>query len=482
MNHLNKISIRISFAKTICSACLIIVFLGSCKKFVTIDLPNNRLVTASVFNNNATATAAITSIYSQMLNGNPGPYKMALYTGLSGDEFINYATLSTYIQFYQNTLNSVSSGAVGSFIWQPAYNYIYQANSAISGLETSAGVSSKVGQQLAGEAKLIRAFWYFQLTNLFGDVPLVLSTDYKINASLSRAPKAQVYQQIISDLKDAQNLLNSNYVDVSDTITTTERVRPNKWVATALLARAYLYSGDWVNAEAQATALINNTALYSLVSDLNNVFLKNSTEAIWQLMPVPTSSYNTPEAYQFILRGAPQTGDNFNTALSPQTFNAFETGDNRKTKWVSSITVGTTTYYFPYKYKVYSASAITEYSMVLRLAEQYLIRAESRVQQNNLSAAVADLNIIRNRAGLPGYAGLADKTSLQTAILHERQVELFTEWGHRWMDLKRTASIDAVMSVVTPQKGGAWNTNWQLYPIPFTEIQNNSNLSQNPGY
>ncbi len=58
-----------------------------------------------------------------------------------------------------------------------------------------------------------------------------------------------------------------------------------------------------------------------------------------------------------------------------------------------------------------------------------------------------------------------------TALYHERQVELFTEWGHRWLDLKRTKRIDAVMAPVTQQKGGAWNSNWQWYPLPQSEIQ-----------
>jgi hypothetical protein len=91
------------------------------------------------------------------------------------------------------------------------------------------------------------------------------------------------------------------------------------------------------------------------------------------------------------------------------------------------------------------------------------------------------LNVIRARASLPA-ATIASKDATLSAIAHERQVELFTEWGHRWFDLKRTGKIDAVMSVVTPQKGGTWNTNKQLVPLPSSEILINHNLAQNPGY
>ena len=98
-----------------------------------------------------------------------------------------------------------------------------------------------------------------------------------------------------------------------------------------------------------------------------------------------------------------------------------------------------------------------------------------------MTAAAADLNVIRQRAGLTNTTATGQQAILN-AILHERQVEFFTEWGHRWFDLKRTGNVNAVMSVVTPQKGGIWNANWALYPIPISEITLNPNLKQNPGY
>jgi hypothetical protein len=139
--------------------------------------------------------------------------------------------------------------------------------------------------------------------------------------------------------------------------------------------------------------------------------------------------------------------------------------------------------FFPNKYKYKTAPGSTiEYSMILRLAEQYLIRAEARVQQNKLSDAIADLNTIRSRAGLGSIDVNSTKDQILTAILHERQVELFTE-AQRWFDLKRFGLIDSVMTVVTPQKGGSkWDTNQQYYPIPLTDIQNDNNIVQNQGY
>ncbi|RYE18603.1 MAG: RagB/SusD family nutrient uptake outer membrane protein, partial [Sphingobacteriales bacterium] len=263
----------------------------------------------------------------------------------------------------------------------------------------------------------------------------------------------------------------------------TERIRPNKWAATALLARTYLYNGDWTNAEIQATALIDNTGMYSL-STLNTVFLKNNNEVIWQLQTLSTQ-WNTDMGRIFIL---PPTGPSNSSFLdnpvylSERLVNNFEAGDQRKTEWIKSVTVVGTTYYYAYKYKSATLNApVTEYYTVFRLGEQYLIRAEARAQLGKLTAS-DDINAIRSRAGLDNYSGSTDKTALLNAIAHERQIEMFTEWGDRWFDLKRTGKIDAVMTVVAPLKNTTWNTNLQLDPIPLYEIIQDPNIIQNPGY
>ena len=125
----------------------------------------------------------------------------------------------------------------------------------------------------------------------------------------------------------------------------------------------------------------------------------------------------------------------------------------------------------------------SEILMVLRLAEQFLIRGEARARQNNISGAQNDLNAIRTRAVLKSTTA-NDMPSLLAAIQHERQVELFTEWGHRWLDLKRVGAIDAVMNGVTPLKanGVAWQPFQQLYPLLTNDLIKDANLVQNSGY
>jgi len=441
-----------------------------CKKFVAVDPPKTQIVTASVYSNDGSAISAMNGIYSQMISSagfaSGGYVSVTLLGGLSSDEFINYSASAELETFYANNLNATNLTLAGS-LWQEPYQYIYYANAVLDGLSISSGVSAKTHAELEGEAKFIRAFCHFYLVNLFGDIPLVLSTDYRINAVLPRTPKEKVYQQIISDLTDAQGLLPADY-----SFSNGERVKPNKWAATALLARTYLYTADWVHAESASTSVITNTS-YSVAGDLDNVFLANSEEAIWQLMPVLPES-NTNEGINFILTGTPNS-----VAISKHLLNAFEPGDKRKQAWVNYYIDGMDTFYYPYKYKIQaSGEPVTEYSMVLRLAEQYLIRSEARARQNNITGAQTDLNIIRARAGLANTTATTE-TSLLAAILHERQIELFSEWGHRWLDLKRTTTADGILG---PIKQPNWQSSDILYPIPQSELKNDIKLTQNPGY
>jgi len=454
----------------------------SCKKLAEVSSPLTSINETNVYNSDATAISVLTGIYSAISTSSfsgGGILSMSLFPGLSADELqlLPGATNSQYFAYYANALGSKTYGFE---FWEDFYPIIYTANSAIDGIGNSSSLTPGVKQQLLGEAKFMRAFCYFYLVNLYGDVPLVLTTDYKTNSLLSRTPQAQVWDQIITDLKEAENLLNNNYVDATVLNSTSQRVRPNQWVAAAMLARAYLYTQNFQGADSAASAVIGNTSLYNLDS-LNAVFLANSTEAIWQIQPI-TVGQNTQDAILFILPpSGPSTGL-YPVFLNSNLLNVFEAGDERRQEWIDSVNVNGISYYFPYKYKVYvNPSPVSEYEMVLRLSEQYLIRAEAELN-GAPGDAIADLNVIRNRAGLPNYVGSTDKLSLEKAILHERQVELFTEWGQRWMDLKRSVSIDSIMAAVTLQKGGVWQNSDSLYPLPLTDLQADPNLVQNPNY
>jgi hypothetical protein len=216
--------------------------------------------------------------------------------------------------------------------------------------------------------------------------------------------------------------------------------------------------------------------------NLDNVFLIPSKEAILQLQPLAGDNTKDGSFYNsHLLGGIP------NFLLSPSLIASFDSSDVRLKKWIlqtvvpASGTLPAQTYSTPFKYKMGRSSSTTEYIMVMRLAEQYLIRAEARAQQNNLAGAKSDLDAVRLRVGLSGVTVTTKEAMLQ-AIAQERQLELFTEWGHRWFDLKRTGSMDSVMTRTTAVKGTVWKPHFKVFPIPQTEIQANPNLVQNPGY
>lgn len=479
--------------KTFFLATSLICHVG-CKKYIAVQAPYTSTNSLNVYTDDANATAAMTGMYSRM-SASPaffGSSSLNLFAGLSADELTLYSGVTTqnYVAYYTNSLVANSVQNYGSEYWSGIYNYIYACNAAVEGLsDTSSNLMTpSVKRQVLGEAKFMRAFFYFYLVTLYGDVPLVTTTDYVTNNVMGRTPQTQVYKLMIDDLTDAEALLSSDFLDGKlqkyATGVTPERVRPTKWAAAALLARVNLFAGYAAAAESQATLVIDNAAMFGLAS-VDSVFLKNNNEAIWQLQPV-LSSQNTQDAISFILApGGPTNNTSKPVYLSSQLINSFEAGDKRRIigKWVNSITLTGVTYYYPYKYKNITAT-VTEYETILRLGELFLIRAEARDLLNNISGAKADLNMVRARAGLAGTLA-ADKTSLQAAILHERQVELFTEWATRWLDLKRTGSVDAVMSVVTPIKSNglvSWNSYQQLYPIYFNDILKDPNLKQNNGY
>lgn len=448
----------------------------ACNKLIEVpDNASGQIVTSQVFSDSANATEGVIGLYT---TGTLGGWYPDIYAGLGADELLSNSTVALNTAFYEDSLTAGGPGGVSAStttFWTKYYSSdaIYRANAALEGLAADNQLSTPVRNQLVGECKFIRAFYYFYLVNLFGDVPYVTSSNYLVNQRTPRTPAASVYDSLQQDLLQVSQLLLPAYPSAG-------RQRPNRYTADALLARLCLYRQQWSNAEAWCDSIFNS-GLYSLVPNLDNVFLDQSTEAIWQ---VGSSSPTYPKV-------APSNGPPFlplfsfiapTYSLSPIVLQAFESGDLRQLHWVHSNKVGTTTYTYPYKYKntdFSNPNNTTEDLMIFRLAEIYLIRAEARAQQGNLAGAMQDINVIRSRAGL-GAAMAGSLPAAMGAVLHERQTELFTEWGHRWLDLKRTDSINAVLGREKPW----WPADGHaaLYPIPYTEILYNPSLTQNPGY
>lgn len=443
----------------------------SCEDFIEVEVPADKLTVDTVFDSDETARSAMQGIYNQLfrsvLYSNGSTNSVTALAGLSAGEL--YPFLETdlvYVEFKENEL--LPNNPYNYNLWNSAYHAIYMTNSLLEGILESDKMSEDIKDQLEGEARFIRAFTYFNLVNLYGEVPLILSTDYRVNGQMGRTSIEEVYDQILTDLHEAIALLDEDYKNG-------ERTQVNRYVAEALLARIYLYRQEWALAEAHSTNVIKQSAYYQLLEDLDLVFLMNSREAIWQISPagMGSSVTNTKEGALFV-------SNNPTFGLSDELTASFALLDERGVNWIGYDPERDA--YYPHKYKDgRSSNNITEYSMVLRLAEQYLIRAEARAQQGNLPGGISDVDKIKERAGLALLSETnpeIDQEELFDEILNERKKELFTEWGHRWFDLKRTGEASEILGSTNP----LWQDTDVLYPIPEQERMKNTNLGQNEGY
>ncbi|MFC6859179.1 RagB/SusD family nutrient uptake outer membrane protein [Zunongwangia atlantica] len=451
-----------------------VLFLVSCEDFVEVAPPDNKLVREEVFRNENTVISAMNGIYNQLflasyINGSSS--SITYLTALSADNIKNIRTTNLdRLQFEENEI--IPDNEYNYNLWSSAYNSIYLVNSFLEGLSEATEIDEELRLRLEGESRFIRAFTYFYLVNLYGEVPLILSSDYTNNALASRTEKEQIYNQILDDLLMSAELL-------TDTDPREERIQVDVFTVKAFLARFYLYQEQWELASQLSSEVIANTQDFELLENLDEVFLANSKEAIWQLSPIGRGgNTQTNEGNLFI--HSTLLPFFVSNAIEDDFFQGFTNDDLRLLHWIGYNE--SLQEFFVYKYKIWNSGdfPITEYSMVLRLAEQYLIRAESRLHTNNRNGAIADLDIIRQRAGLDLIADInpnINDSEVLEIIMAERRKELFAEWGHRWFDLKRTDKATDILGTHSQ-----WEETDLLFPIPSQERMKNPNLSQNLGY
>lgn len=452
---MKKINIKIiAFA-------FIAMFSYSCNNFLEVE-PVDIISNEIVIEDDESAVTAILGMYSTFQGTGQYGEQAQLTSGLLSDEMVHTGSFPTRAQYDNNTV--LADNATMRNIWSSAYTAIYIANTILERVPVVEGIDPTLGAEVMGEAYFGRAWAHFNALNYFGDVPIVGSTDLITNSAVSRSSVSDVYTQILADLGAAESSLPDTYGNAAD-----DKTRATSWAAKAMLARVHLYMGNWAQAESKATEVINS-GVFTLETGPNytNIFLGGSTESILEIFAsstdqnglaflcLPGGRYEHGVAKAKVDQWFPTDNAAGDVRFDiVQVNDAFDPGGN---------------FYYANKYTDLATGS--DKPIVLRLAEMYLIRAEARLNQSG--SADADLNVIRARAGLGNVTG-----ATQADILYEREIELAFE-GHRWHDLKRTNTVDAVMSAVNP-------TNWDpavdsLLPIPQREIEQNPNIVQNPGY
>lgn len=433
---------------------LLISSLTGCSKMLDPQDTAELLPADAVFRSEPTAAKAMAGLQKSLSDLNNTPNSLTILAGLSADDFIDLSEEAALTEFETNTISPDNP----YLPWSRLYNIIYQSNAAIEALRDSSALDPGLKRYFAGEAKFIRAYCYFLLVNFFENVPLILTTRIDSSRTATQSSPGIIYQQIITDLLEAADMMDIKNFDFTD------KTSLSKWTAFSLLARAYLYTNDYINAAKIASSVIAS-GHYRLLQDIDQFAELNNQESIYQFAADP-SDINL-EVYNFLNPAIP------GAVCTPSLVQSFEEGDSRKEFWLS-VNPGFLT---PAKYNQ-SLPVGNERHVVFRLAEQYLIRAEALAQSGNVSGALADLNILRARVKLSSFGNGISKDSCITLVFRERRCELFAEGYHRWFDLKRSGLLDQTLR---SEKNG-WSDDDRLYPIPRTDIQRNSRLQQNPGY
>ncbi|PWN64141.1 RagB/SusD family nutrient uptake outer membrane protein [Chryseobacterium viscerum] len=437
----------------------------SCEKLVEVEIPNNQITKDQVFEDVQTANAALAGLYAGMRDSSPiaGDNAGKLFGSYTDD-------LDCYVTIYVNALfdlyrnQQIAANYTIYSYWSGTYQNIYLANAIIEGVENSSALPAAEKSRIKGEALLMRSILYFYLQQIFGDIPYVVSTNYQINQSLSKTPSLEVVAKLESDLGQAANLLTDDYRNA-------ERIYPNKKTAQLMLAKIYMLQNRWNDAETVLKSIVQSP-LYQFENNITKVFQKSGTHILWQLKPKYPGEGTKEASTYYFNNSAPDS-----YALTQDLVNSFSNGDLRKPNWMVAVTFNGNTWYRADKYKNRTNNT-TEYSVVFRLEEAYLLFAETIVQQNKLSEALPYINATRQRAGLSALTGGMTQPELLNEILLENRKEFFTEMGHRFLDLKRMNRLNTLISV-KPN----WKSHHNLWPLPQQELLLNSNLNpQNTGY
>ncbi|MEO7426109.1 MAG: RagB/SusD family nutrient uptake outer membrane protein [Fibrobacteria bacterium] len=409
-----------------------------------------------------------------------------------GESAADWAELQQLKDFRANPANSISFSR-----WSEFYQGIYRANVVIGGVP-AIDMEPKLRARLVGEAKFLRAFFYFQLVKTFGAVPLITHPLNPNEYCQERAPIQANWTQIEMDLKEAAEALPEKSAYPSSDVG-----RATKGAANALLAKAYIFQSKWAEALASSATVIQS-GQYDLQPNYGDIFKKaneNGIESIFEIQhtQVATSDYGDlnegqeTSIYQGSRNATYFTGWGFN--LPTQDFvNEFESNDPRLKATVVStgdiLYEGTpaqqkadngasTTGYAARKYMFEYQPIVPDVSnspanwRSIRFADVLLFNAEAANELGNSTAALVSLNRVRARVSMPAVTATG-KEALRNAIYHERRVELGLE-GHRFFDLVRQGRAAAVLG-----KNGFIAGKHEHFPIPQLELDVCNKIAPNP--
>lgn len=431
--------------------------ISSCNKVLEVN-PSASVSSDIALKDSTGVERAIIGAYSGLQAVGLYGRNAAIIADLAADNLVWTGTTQDYGQIPNKPIPA--DNAITDGMWSAAYDVINRVNNILYKLPQIPYGSPSGKNSVQGEALFIRALMHAYLANYFGGVPLRIEPTLDLsNIDLPKSSLTEVYTGVISDLEASIDLL-----------THTGTVgRANSTSAKALLARIYLTQFHATNdaafaAKARQMASDVIAFLPGLATTYAELFdpAVNSSESIFEIV-YDIQNFNRLAQYYYTR----DLNGRYEVAPSAALIAAFDPADQRLGSTIRFDEKNN-----PYGSKYNDVSGGVDRVYVLRLAEMYLIQAEALAYTNGDVAAIQNnLNIIRNRAGLPDTEA-ADIPSLKLAIENERRLEFAFE-GHRWNDLVRTGRAVDVLAI---------DPKFTLFPIPLSEMQTNKKMQQNPGY
>ncbi|MBT1687606.1 RagB/SusD family nutrient uptake outer membrane protein [Dawidia soli] len=435
----------------------------SCDDFLDKE-PIDQISSDQYFTDEKSVTSAVIALYNSLVNANYYGRAMLIVPELAAGQVVSLQQYPEYMVFTSNTINIDNPWTLN--IWASSYTTINAANNvlALESAERAAEVTfsnESTRNALLREAKFIRALVYFNLVRSFGDVPLITTptTSGSTNLQVARASVSEVYAQIISDLGGYEEL-PGRYAAAAD------MGRATRWAAEALLAKVYLYSGNYERASALAGDVIMNGG-YLPTDNYGDVWTKeNSTESIFEIQ------YDA-QVQNELAKNVAQTGGIFGT--SKAIYDQYDSADERRYFNVVRVETEKGDQFFIGKYP--SGPAVQNIP-VIRLAEVYLIyaEAEARRAESVTEDAYNYYKAVRDRAGVetPEISTFTTLQDFITVVQREKRLEMMFE-GEAWFDYTRT-ELALTEMMQNPDPGRF------VFPIPQAERDLNPNLSQNDAY
>lgn len=473
----------------------------SCDDFLDLD-PISEETSGNAYETRNQIEAALVGAYESFQSSEYYVWDNLIFQDVRSDN--NYAG-GDNPEIFQIDLLQISPTHSRLFThWSNIYNAISKANLVIERVEiiTDPTLTEERRRQIKGEALFLRAYHYFTLVKMWGGVPLIINTIVSTNAEDVNIPRAnvqEVYNQIISDLETSITLLPEVYGNDAGI----NKARATSGAANALAAKAIMQSPvpDYNKALQHINALENSAANYRLI-DYTQLFDGNNYNNAESIIEIQYLGGNEGNFGPQLLLPPSISGDAWRKFVTPSVdvVNAFDSeGDNiRKNAGILFETVNWSDEYWgnssgssiPFGYKMKNANgfASADRQYLLRFGDIVLLKAEALNELNQTTAAVAEVNKIRNRVSLPNLtqAQQSSQEILRNVILKERRLELFLE-GQRWDDLVRNNALISTMNNLVEidlRTGNPVNYSMTqakiLLPIPQQELDRNPELTQNP--